>query len=123
MIQTAKAYITSCSREATELPTMEGLSSKLEVDDDTLVEWAKQNTEFSATIKELKSKQKNQLVNDGLYGGKEVNQAMAIFLLKANHEMIETDRHLVENKDMMINLNIDGDNKFHRSSKVPAETD
>jgi len=28
-------------------------------------------------------------MNDGLYGGKEVNSTMAIFLLKANHGLIE----------------------------------
>ena len=33
------------------------------------------------------SKQKQQLIDDGLYGGKKVNAAMAIFLLKANHGM------------------------------------
>ena len=31
-----------------------------------------------------------KLINDGLYGGKEVNSIMAIFLLKANHGMIDS---------------------------------
>lgn len=92
-IQIAKEYIDSCGREATELPTIEGLALKLGLDDERIGEYAKQYPEFHATIKELKFKQKNQLINDGMYGGKEVNSTMAIFLLKANHGLIETDRH------------------------------
>lgn len=90
MIQQAKDYIASCGREQTALPTIEGLALVLGIDDDTIVEWAKNNDEFSATIKDLKAKQKNQLMEDGLYGGKEVNSTMAIFLLKVNHKMVET---------------------------------
>ena len=85
-------YILSCSREQTELPTIEGFAEKLDVDPDTIDNWCKAHLEFFGAIKKLKAKQKNQLINDGLYGGKEVNQAMAIFLLKANHGLIETER-------------------------------
>lgn len=90
MIQIAEEYVASCGREATELPTIEGLALLLHVDDERIGEWAKLHPEFHATVKDLKSKQKAQLMNDGLYGGKEVNTAMAIFLLKANHKMVET---------------------------------
>lgn len=95
MIQKANEYIDSCGRQATELPTVEGCAKALGVSRDTIYEWIKpihKYTEFSDTIKRIEEEQKNQLVNDGLYGGKEVNQAMAIFLLKANHGMIETNR-------------------------------
>lgn len=80
-------YIQSCGKEQMELPTIEGLSLKLGVNDDTIVEWGKIYPEFSATIKKILAKQKVQLMNDGMYGGKEVNPAMAIFLLKVNHGM------------------------------------
>lgn len=92
MIDKVYEYMATCSREATELPTMEGLAACLEVNADTLVEWAKIHPSFSAAIKALHEKQRNQLVNDGMYGGKEVNSTMAIFLLKANHGMIETNK-------------------------------
>lgn len=102
-----KEYIKSCGREATELPTIEGLAEKLEVDSDTINNWATSKDEkgnllypeFFGTIKALKEKQKNQLINDGVYGGKEVNSTMCIFLLKANHGMIETERRLLGNLD------------------------
>ena len=63
---------------------------QLGVNDDTLNEWCKAREDFSATIKGIKDYQKMRLMGDGLLG--KVNSTMAIFLLKANHNMIETQR-------------------------------
>lgn len=90
MLDDIEEYIKYCGREQTELPTLEGCAEYLKIDTDTIVEWCKENKEFSVAIKRLKEKQKNQLMNDGMYGGKEINTAMAIFLLKVNHNMVET---------------------------------
>lgn len=84
-------YFEQCGREQTTLPTIEGLALYLNVNTDTLGEWSKQHPEFSVTIKKIFEKQKEQLMNDGMYGGKEVNAAMAIFLLKANHGLKDGD--------------------------------
>lgn len=84
-------YILSCGKEQTELPSIEGLAIALDINTDTINEWTKIYPEFSASIKKLAYKQKKQLMDDGLYGGKEVNAAMAIFLLKVNHGMKEND--------------------------------
>jgi hypothetical protein len=78
-------YLDGCGRNQTELPTVEGLALKLGVNTDTLWEWNKKYPEFSEYIKKVATKQKDQLINDGMYGGKEVNASMAIFLLKAIH--------------------------------------
>ena len=51
----------------------------------TFLEWSSKHHEFTESIKKILIKQKKQLMDDGMYGGKEVNSAMAIFLLKANH--------------------------------------
>lgn len=80
-------YLSSCGKEQTELPTVEGLALYLGVNADTLFEWDKKYPEFSESIKKILMKQKTQLMNDGMYGGKEVNAGMAIFLLKCNHKM------------------------------------
>lgn len=85
------------------LPGVEDFAVYLGVDDDTINTWSKAREkdengnktkklkypEFSAAIKRLKSIQKRQLVNDGLYN-KGANSIFAMFLLKANHGMIET---------------------------------
>ena len=89
MIQVAEDYINSCGREATELPTIEGLALELGINDETVGLWGKAHSEFGEVVRDLKLKQKAQLMNDGLYGGKEINTPMAIFLLKVNHDMIE----------------------------------
>jgi hypothetical protein len=89
-------YLQMCGKEQMSLPTIEGLSLHLGVNTDTINEWAKKYPDFSATIKKLVMKQKQQLMDDGMYGGKEVNQAMAIFLLKVNHGMHEQPTSLTQ---------------------------
>jgi len=84
-------YITSCGRENTALPTVEGLAISLDVTTETIYQWTKEHLEFSDTIKRIANRQKEQLLNDGMYGGKEVNAAMAIFLLKANHGLKDNE--------------------------------
>lgn len=98
-------YILTTGRESTELPTVEGFARYINVDSDTINNWAEAkdeednriHPEFFGAIKVLKSRQREQLMNDGLYGGKEVNSTMAIFLLKANHGMIETEKRILAN--------------------------
>lgn len=91
MLQKANDYLAMSCPENMEVPTVEGLAIALDIDDDTVVEWSKLYPEFSATIKRLKSKQKMHLINAGMFGGKEVNSTMAIFLLKVNHGLVETN--------------------------------
>lgn len=84
-------YLAQCSREQTQLPTVEGLAIYLNVAPSTVFKWAEENEGFSEYLKRLAAKQKEQLINDGMYGGKEVNASMAIFLLKAIHRLKEND--------------------------------
>ena len=82
-------YLETTGREQTILPTVEGFAIYLGVSRDSLYEWAKVYPEFSDTLKTILEYQKVQLMNDGMYGGKEVSPAVAIFLMKVNHDMIE----------------------------------
>ena len=99
-----KAYLALCGRENTSLPTIEGLANYLDITSETIREWAKIYPEFSLTIKKLADKQKQQLMDDGLYGGKEVNAAMAIFLLKVNHGMLENP---MGQTNIQVNMNLE----------------
>ena len=99
IVRQTNEYISRCTNEQMELPTVEGLAMKLDVDDDTLVEWAKIHDDFAQVFRKLKMSQKRELINGGMYGGKEINVAMAIFLLKANHNLIETSRNELTGKD------------------------
>lgn len=86
-INKIEEYLTTTGRKQTALPTIEGLAEYLGITSETIRQWSKEKPEFSLTLKKLIDRQKKQLMDDGLYGGKEVNAAMAIFLLKANHGM------------------------------------
>jgi hypothetical protein len=93
-------YLESAIPENQQIPTVEGLAIKLGVSKDTLYEWAKvHKPEFSDALDELKTKQKEALVQTGIFGGKEVNATIIALLLKVNHDMIETTRNEVTGKD------------------------
>ena len=78
-----------------DLITIEGLALELKINTDTVNEWKKIHDDFSATVKRIKAIQKNALMKKGLQN--EWNPTMAIFLLKANHGLI--DRQVVQNVD------------------------
>ena len=102
-VQAVDEYIATTGREQTSLPTKQGLALWLNVDTDTLVEWAKIYPEFSVALKMLMNKQGEQLINDGIYGGKEVNATIVKLLLQNNHGMKE--RNDVTTKDEKIESN------------------
>jgi hypothetical protein len=96
LVKKTEEYLASCGKEQTSLPTIEGLALFLDLDTDQIVEYDKRYpNKFHATYKRIFMAQKQQLIDDGMYGGKEVNATMAIFLLKVNHGMIETERKLL----------------------------
>jgi hypothetical protein len=84
-------YLSQCGKEQTQLPSVEGLAIYLNVNRDSVFEWAKRYPQFSDYLKRIADLQKEQLMNDGMYGGKEVNASMAIFLLKAIHGLKDGD--------------------------------
>jgi len=93
-------YLATTGKEQMSLPTIQGFSLWLDVDDDTLVEWAKIHSEFSATLKRLKRLQAQQLIDDGIYGGKEVNSTIVKLLLQNNHGMKERTDQTTNDKDL-----------------------
>lgn len=96
----ATPYLEGCGRENTKLPTIEGYAIHLGVHRDTLYAWAKLNKEFSDTLRLIEHLQKEQLINDGIYGGKEVNATIVKLLLQNNHGMKEKTDVTTNNKDI-----------------------
>lgn len=82
-------YLASTGKEQMTLPTIEGFALWLGVHRDTLYEWAKHEPIFSDTLRNIEHVQKQQLINDGIYGGKEVNATIVKLLLQNNHGMRE----------------------------------
>lgn len=93
-------YLQTTGKEQMSLPTIQGFALWLGVDDETLTEWAKRYPEFSATLKKLKHLQAKQLIDDGIYGGKEVNSTIIKLLLQNNHGMKERTDQTTNDKDL-----------------------
>lgn len=99
MCQKVDEYLQQCSPEQMKIPTREGFGKFIGVLPEKISIWCKKHKEFRQACKKIDAWQKDDLVNLGLFGGKEVNASMAIFLLKANHKMIETERKLLAGPD------------------------
>ena len=99
-IEEAINYLKSTGKENMELPTIEGFAIWLHVHRDTLYEWAKIYPDFSDTLREIEMLQKQQLINDGIYGGKEVNATIVKLLLQNNHGMKERTDTTTNDKDL-----------------------
>ena len=93
-------YLQTAVPENMDIPTIEELAVKLDVDDDQINEWTKKYPNFHAAIKKLKMLQKKHLMVVGMFGGKEINPAMAIFLLKNNHGMKDRTDITTNDKDI-----------------------
>lgn len=93
-------YLATTGKEQTSLPTKQGFALWLGVDDETLNEWAKIHKEFSASLSRLMLLQAQQLINDGIYGGKEVNATIVKLLLQNNHGMKERTDTTTNDKDL-----------------------
>lgn len=93
-------YLKTTGRVQMSLPTIQGFSLWLDVDSDTLNNWAKQHKEFFGTLKRLKELQAKQLIDDGIYGGKEVNATIVKLLLQNNHGMKERTDQTTNDKDL-----------------------
>ena len=86
------------------LPTVQGFALWLDVDSDTLNNWAKKYKEFFGTLERLKLLQMIQLIDDGIYGGKGVNTTIVKLLLQNNHGMKERTDTTTNNKELPIQV-------------------
>lgn len=82
-----KGYEMLETKISVKLPTLDGFSLMLGINDDTLVEWRKQHKEFSAAVERISQFQKERLINKGLSG--DYNPSIAKLILSANHGMAE----------------------------------
>lgn len=123
VIKELNQYLKEAIPQNMKIPTVEGIALKLGVSKNTLYEWAKKNPKFQDALEELKMKQKEALTEIGIFGGKEINATIVALLLKVNHDMIETDRHIIDGEDFTININTKNENnKLRGSSTIPTET-
>lgn len=82
-------YLKSTGHEQTHMPKIESFAEWLGVHKDTLYEWAKIYPDFSDSLARIMQRQAIQLIDDGIYGGKDVNSTIVKLLLQNNHGMRE----------------------------------
>lgn len=80
------------------LPKLSSFAIWLNVNHETLTEWAKKYPEFSASLNKITNKQLERLIDDGLYGN--ANPTIAKLILSANHGMRERTDLTTNDKDI-----------------------
>lgn len=97
VISKLKEFIALKAGDQKSFPTKEEFAGLIGVNTDTIQEWMKVHEDFSVAIKGLEDLQKSRLMINGLL--QNFNPTMSIFLLKANHGLIETSRQELTGKD------------------------
>jgi len=87
--QKVEDYLSTVGRENTSLPMVEGFAVYLGVSRRVLYKWSKEHKEFMHALEKIRVAQLLQLVDDGIYGGKEVNATIVKLMLQNNHGMKE----------------------------------
>ncbi len=97
ILSKAQSYVLDCQNDQ-QMPFIEELALTLDVNEDTVVEWTKAHSEFSATVERLRMLQKFYLKKGALE--KKLHPTLTIFLLKANHGMNEEEK--VQNEPLNV---------------------
>lgn len=93
-------YLATTGKTFQHLPKIQSFAIWLDVNKDTLYEWAKIYPEFSDALEKILTKQAEQLIDDGIYGGKDVNATIVKLLLQNNHGMKEKFDQTTNDKDL-----------------------
>ncbi len=99
-VQKADEYLATTGKEQTHLPKIESFAIYLDVSKKTLYNWAKQHPEFLHALEKIMERQCEQLIDDGIYGGKEVNATIVKLLLQNNHGMKERTDTTTNDKEL-----------------------
>lgn len=85
-----------------KLPLLEELARICGVDSETLMNWTKEDERFFDAIKRVKELQKERIIQKGFSA---TNPTFSIFMLKANHGMMETEKQvLVQDRDVKVSI-------------------
>lgn len=98
-------YLSTATKENMHMPKIESFALFLGVNKDTLYEWKAKYPEFSDALGKILTIQAERLIDDGIYGGKEVNATIVKLLLQNNHGMREkTDTDVTSMGEKITNV-------------------
>lgn len=92
-------YLKTATRENMHLPKLQSFAIYLNVSMDALEDWRKLYPEFSGALDKIMKAQAERLIDDGIYGGKEVNSTIVKLLLQNNHGMKERSETEISGPD------------------------
>lgn len=96
-------YLESATKENQHLPKIESLAVHLGVVRKTLYNWAKKHKEFDRILEYIKLLQEERLIDDGIYGGKEINASIVKLILSNNHGYRDKSDITTDNKPINSN--------------------
>lgn len=82
-------YLATATKENQHLPKVESFALWIGVNKDTLYEWKKLYKEFSDALEKIMLFQGERLIDDGIYGGHEINASIVKLMLMNNHGMVD----------------------------------
>src|SRR3990167_8431112 len=94
------SYLKETGHGTMHMPKIESFAIRLGVSKNTLYEWAKLNPEFQDALGRILLYQGERLIDDGIYGGKEVNATIVKLLLQNNHGMKEKQDVTTDGKQL-----------------------
>jgi uncharacterized Zn finger protein len=99
-VQAVDEYLAQTGKEQTTLPKIASFALFLNVTKKTLYNWEKKYPEFLHALEKLRMKQEEQLLDDGIYGGKEVNPTIVKLALQNNFNYKERQDVTTNDKDI-----------------------
>jgi hypothetical protein len=94
-ITKTREYLNSCvddiANKKVKLPSIEGLASFIGINRDTIYDWCKTNKEFSDIIDNLREKQAEKLLDNGLAGTYNSTIAKVLLTKHGYREGIDND--------------------------------
>lgn len=88
-IEAVDKYLERATKDNMHLPKIESFALLIGVEKKTLYNWEKTHADFAKALDKIRTSQAERLIDDGIYGGKEVNATIVKLLLMNNHNMRE----------------------------------
>jgi hypothetical protein len=93
-------YLNTTGKENMSVPKLVSFARYIGVNKDTLNEWRKKYPEFSVALSKISDKQEEELIDVGVYGGKEINATIVKMILMSNHGYKERTDTTTNDKDI-----------------------
>jgi uncharacterized Zn finger protein len=78
-------YLAESTKDNMRMPKVESFAIWLDVSKKTLYNWGEEHPEFLHALEKIMLYQGERLIDDGIYGGKEVNASIIKLMLQSNH--------------------------------------